>query len=165
MKIAIISDTHDNLANLKKTLSIIVKEDVELLIHCGDIFRPETAKDILKIFSGQTHFVLSKIDEDYFENIEKDYFKSFSKLRIWKKFGEIEVAGKRIAFSHSPKTAFRLSFSQKYDIVFYGHLHKPWETKIKKTRLINPGNVAGLFFRASFAIYDTKTDKLELKIL
>jgi putative phosphoesterase len=179
MKIAVISDSHDNLANLKKALSIIEKEDVELLIHCGDIFEPETAREILKNFSGKVHFVLSGVDEDYFKNIGENYFKNFPHLKIWKKFGEIEIDGKKIAFSHSPKTAFGLAFSQKlaphradkvgsgagYNIIFYGHLHKPWEVKIRKTKLVNPGNIAGLFFRASLAIYDTKTDKLELKIL
>jgi predicted phosphodiesterase len=31
--------------------------------------------------------------------------------------------------------------------------------------LVNPGNLAGMFYKATFAIYETKTDKLELKIL
>lgn len=165
MKVAIISDSHDNLANFKKAISLIKKEKIKFLIHCGDIFEPETVKEVLKDFSGRTHFVLSDVDEDYFENIEKDYFKDFPKIKIWGQVGEIEIEEKKIAFCHSPKTAFKLAFSQKYDIVFYGHLHKPWEARIKKTKLVNPGNIAGLFFRASFAIYDTKSDKLELKIL
>ena len=181
MKIAIISDTHDNLANFKKAISLIKKEKIKILIHCGDIFEPETIKEALKDFSRKAHFVLSDFDEDYFKNLEKDYFKDFPNLKIWREFGEIEIGkktttrpppspssprrGPLIAFCHSPKTAFKLAFSQKYDIVFYGHLHKPWEARIKKTKLVNPGNIAGLFFRASFAIYDTESNELELKIL
>jgi len=165
MKIAIISDSHDNLANFKKVISEIKKEKIKILIHCGDIFEPETIKEALKDFSGKAHIVLSDVDEDYFENLEKNYFKDFSDLKIYHEFGEIEIDKKRIAFCHSPKTAFKLAFSKKYEIVFYGHLHKPWKTRIKKTKLVNPGNIAGLFFRASFAIYDTETNKLELKIL
>lgn len=165
MKIAIVSDTHDNLANFKKAISLIEKEKIKFLIHCGDIFEPETIKEVLKDFSGKAHFVLSEVEEDYFKNLEKDYFKYFPRLKIWQKFGEIKINKKKIAFTHSPKTAMSLALSQKYDIVFYGHLHKPWETKIKKTKLVNPGNIAGLFFRPTFAIYDTKTEKLELKIL
>jgi hypothetical protein len=165
MKIAIISDTHDNLANLKKALSLIEKEGAKSLIHCGDIFEPETAKEILENFFGETHLVLSNVDEDYFREIGENFFKLFPQMKIWRKFGEIEIDKKKIAFSHSPRIAFQLSFSQKYDIVFYGHLHKPWETKIKKTKLVNPGNVAGMFFKPTFAIYDTKTNELELKNL
>ena len=50
MKIAIISDTHDNLANLKKAIDWIKKEKIKIVIHCGDIFKPETIKEILKRF-------------------------------------------------------------------------------------------------------------------
>lgn len=165
MKIAIISDTHDNLANLKKGLAFIKKEKIKVLIHCGDIFKPEMVKEVLKNFSGKAHFVLSKDDEKYFEKAGGRYFGNSPWVKIWKNFGGIKIGKKRIAFTHSPKTAMGLAFFKKYDIVFYGHLHKPWETKIKKIRLVNPGNIAGLFFRPSFAIYDTKTDKSELKIL
>jgi hypothetical protein len=165
MKIAIISDTHDNLANLKKAIAVIKKEKIKFLIHCGDIFKPETVKEVLKDFSGKAHFVLSDVDEEYFEGIEKDYFKNFPKLKIWKEFGKIKVGAKKIAFTHFPKTAMGLAISQKYDIVFYGHLHKPWKAKVKKTKLVNPGNIAGLFFKPTFAIYDSNINKLELKIL
>ena len=165
MKIAIISDTHDNLANFKKAISLIKKEKIKILIHCGDIFEPETIKEALKDFSRKAHFVLSDVDEDYFKNLEKDYFKDFPNLKIWQKFGGIEISKKKIAFTHLPRTVFKLAFSKKYDIIFYGHLHKPWEMKVRGVKLVNPGNLAGIFFRASFAIYDTKSNELELKIL
>ena len=194
MKIAIISDTHDNLANFKKAISLIKKEKIKILIHCGDIFEPETIKEALKDFSWKAHIVLSDVDEDYFKprsenlttppsvrergnvakqvkfllrgkHLEKDYFKDFPNLKIWKKFGEIEISKKKIAFTHLPRTVFKLAFSKKYDIIFYGHLHKPWEMKVRGVKLVNPGNLAGIFFRASFAIYDTKSNELELKIL
>jgi len=67
MKIAIVSDTHDNLANFKKAISLIKKEKIKILIHCGDIFEPETIKEALKDFSGKAHIVLSDVDEDYFK--------------------------------------------------------------------------------------------------
>lgn len=165
MKIAIISDTHDNLANAKKAMNLIKRNKINLLIHCGDIFEPETVKEILKRFSGKSHFILSDTDEPYFENLKSNSFKDFPGLKLWKEIGKVRINGKKIAFCHSHKTALGLAISQKYDIVFYGHLHKPWEVKIKKTKLVNPGNIAGLLFKATFAIYDTKTDKLELKII
>jgi hypothetical protein len=31
--------------------------------------------------------------------------------------------------------------------------------------LLNPGTLAGMFYKASFAIYDTQTGQAELKIL
>jgi len=164
MKIAIIADTHDNVASLKKAVNLIKKEEIKLIIHCGDIFLPDTLKESLKSFQGKTYIIFSKADAD-FSRIPEKSFKSLPRSKVWEEFGEAKLGGKNIAFCHFPEIAGDLAKSQKYDLVFYGHTHKPWEEKIGKTRLVNPGNIAGLFYRATFAVYDTKTDKLELKIL
>jgi len=58
-----------------------------------------------------------------------------------------------------------LSPKGDYDLIFYGHTHRPWTEKYNGLELINPGNLAGQINKASFAIYDTKSNKLELKIL
>ena len=55
--------------------------------------------------------------------------------------------------------------SGRYDYVFYGHNHTPWEEKIGNTVVANPGTLAGMFQKATFAVLDTKNKKLELKIL
>lgn len=164
MKIAVISDTHDNLINLEKTISWLKKGKIKILIHCGDICAPATSKAALKDFIGQIHLIFSNVDEDFFR-ITKLSFKDLPKIKVWGELGEIKINNKKIAFTHFPEFAQGLADTGKYDLVFYGHTHKPWEEKINKTRLINPGNLAGLFYKATFAVYDTQTDKLELKIL
>lgn len=162
MKIAIISDTHDNLPSFKKAVDIITEEKIGVVLHCGDIAKPQTLKEAIGNFKGKIHIVFGNIDEEYSNN---DSFSKIPKVKIHGKIGEIEINDKKIAFLHSPQEAKKLARSQKYDIVFYGHTHKPWEEKIGKTRLVNPGNITGLYFRSTFAIYDTETDKLELKII
>ena len=164
MKIAIISDTHDNLASLKKAISWIKKEKIKILIHCGDIFKPETLKDGLKGYRGKIYIIFSEADAS-FSKIPEDSFNDLSKNKVFEKSGQIKIGGKKIAFCHFPEIAKELTATQKYDLVFYGHTHKPWEEKIGKTRLVNSGNIAGILFKSTFAIYDTETDKLELKIL
>jgi len=170
MRIAIISDSHDNLANLKKVLDWLKKNKIAALIHCGDVFRKETVSFISQNFKGKIYISLADVDDD---------IKRIPRVKIYEKFGELKKDGKKIAFCHFPEKARELANSQKlapyraakggsdagYDLVFYGHLHKPWKTKIRKTILANPGNVAGIFFKPTFAVYDTKTDKLDLKIL
>jgi len=164
MKIAIISDTHDNLVNLKKVASFINKNKIKILIHCGDIFKPETIKEGLKEYDGQIYLIFSRADAS-FSNIPEDAFKNLPRVKADEYFGEIKKDKRKIAFCHFPEIAKELAKSQKYDLVFYGHTHKPWEEKIGKTKLVNPGNLAGIFYMPTFAIYDTKADKLELKIL
>jgi len=164
MKIAIISDTHDNEATFKKAVDLIKKEKIKIILHCGDIFKPETLKEGLKEYQGKIYIIFSEADAS-FSKIPEDSFNDLPKSKVFEKSGQIKIGGKKIAFCHFPEIGRDLAKTQKYDLVFYGHTHKPWEEKTGKTRLVNPGNIAGLFFRPSFAIYDTKTDKLELKIL
>ena len=78
---------------------------------------------------------------------------------------EIELGGKKIFLNHYPDIAKNKAESGKYDLVFYGHTHKPWEEKVGECRLVNPGELSGQRFKPTFAIYDTETDNLELKIL
>ena len=149
MKFAIISDTHDNFANITKALNWIKKEKIELVLHCGDICRQETIDDILKMFEN-VKFVRGNGDYDL-EDIPLEM--------------ELLIDNKKVFFNHYPEAAKKAAKSQEYDLVFYGHTHKPWEEKIGKCRLVNPGELAGQRFKACFAVYDTQTDKLELKIL
>lgn len=155
MKIAIISDTHDNLPNISKAISWMKNNGVEKLIHCGDISMPETLAEIKKQFEGEFLFVFGNMDDGKFP-ADDEHFKDFE---------EIQASGKKIAFTHFPEIARNLAMSGKYNLVFYGHTHKPWEENIGNARVINPGNISGTFYKATFAVYDTETDKLELKIL
>jgi uncharacterized protein len=157
MKIAIISDTHDNLATMKKAAGWMKSEKIKLLIHCGDVSKQEILKESLEGFKGRIFLSKGNCDLGNFEKVPG--------LKFREKFGEIAVAGKKVAFCHFPEIASELAKTGKYDAVFYGHTHKPWIADEGKTIIANPGNLAGVFYRATFAVYDTKTGKLELKIL
>jgi hypothetical protein len=163
MKIAILSDSHDNVPNMEKALKWINKNKIKLLIHCGDLSAPSMLTKVMAPkFKGQMHFVHGNVgDPELLEKVAKEY----KKAAIHGQAGKIVVDKKKIAFTHFPWLGEKLAKSGKYDLVFYGHTHKPWEEKIDGARLINPGTLAGMFYRATFAVYDTKTDKLELKIL
>lgn len=160
MKIAIISDIHDNEVRLSETLKIIKKEDIKVGICCGDIARLETLNKIAKHFKilyvalGNMDHNLKLATELFPENVV------FSE-----KILEISLSGRKIAIAHHDYLAKELSKEGKYDIVFYGHTHTPWEKKVGKTVLLNPGEIAGQFGPASFAIYNLSTMKAQLKLL
>ena len=42
MKIGVLSDTHDNLVNIRKAVEIFSKNGVEAVIHAGDFCSPFT---------------------------------------------------------------------------------------------------------------------------
>jgi putative phosphoesterase len=156
MKIAIISDSHDNLENLKKFFDFAKKEKIEILIHCGDVCNGETLKEIEKNFE-QIYLCLGNAD------IKESLLEEAKKTKIFEKEGKIEIDGLKIGFCHM----FNLKEKnlESFDFYFFGHSHWPFLKKEGDCYLANPGNLAGLFYKATFAILDTKTRKLKLKIL
>lgn len=176
MKIAIISDTHGNVANFRKVVGWLNKENIKLILHCGDIGNPESLKESLSGFDGEFFGILGNMDKDY--KIEIADYQQLPKIRVFEDFAEIEIQQKKIAIIHRPDKTKELAESGKYDLVFYGHTHRPCLSrrrspeateggggKNKECLIINPGELAGQFYKPCFAVYDTGTDNLELKIV
>jgi len=184
MRIAIVSDTHGNVTNFKKVVSWLNKENIQTILHCGDIGDPESLKESLSDFKGKFLGVFGNMDKGF--KILIDEYNKIPKVEVKEDIFEIEIenppspeasAGRRkIAFCHFPDEAKKLAQSGKFDLVFYGHTHRPWDEKIpafakgfgeakNECHMINPGELAGQFYKPTFAIYDTATEKLELKIL
>jgi uncharacterized protein len=163
MKIAIISDTHDNVPNLEKALQWMNVNGIDQIIHCGDLCAPSILESVLAPhFSRPIHMVFGNVED---RDLLPEVVVNFPNVKHYGDIGEVELDGKKIAFVHFPEKAKELARSGRYDIVFYGHTHLPWEEMVGGTKIANPGTLAGLFAKATFAVYDTVTDKLELKIL
>jgi uncharacterized protein len=211
MKLAIISDTHDNLTNIEKFVSWAKENKIETIIHCGDIASGDTVEFLAKQFFGTIHLAYGNMDANYRDDI---YLASdnLNNVKLHGNQGELTISnsksindldpvrhdgrvkpahnalpassvkrsfsgwrsnvdrpgmtGIKIAFCHFPEVAKELAETGKYNLVFYGHTHKPWmETLNNHCQLINPGTLGGVFQKATFASYDTTTNKLELKIL
>lgn len=160
MKVAIISDIHNNIVNLKKVLNYCEKEKIETIICCGDLASIATLDFLNDNFEGIIHYVFGNMDDDYLHNYE--FTEKYKNTNIYKNFGETEIAGKKIAFVHFPDIAQKLCATQKYNFVFYGHTHKPWKEINKKCITLNPGNVAGEIYFPTFAVWETDNDKFTL---
>lgn len=165
MLIAIISDTHGNSATFAKFAAWAKQNNIQEIIHCGDIGWADFAKEMsLALPQIKLHLVIGNMDTDgdSIGNLAKN--KELANLIFYGQTGQVEIGGKKIAFTHFPEKAKELAQTNHFNLVFYGHTHKPWEEKINGCRLINPGNLSGEIFRSSFAVYDTATDLLQLKI-
>ena len=175
MKLAIISDTHDNLAILEKAVNWMKENNIEEIIHCGDICSPDTLQWLAKNFAcvkprgdraplrGKIHVVFGNADNNQ-DAIRKTANEN-PNIILYDQSGEIKIGNIKISFCHFPKLARELASTGRYNFVFYGHTHQPWEEELNGCRLINPGNLSNMLYKASFAVYDTKTEKLELKII
>lgn len=161
MVIAIISDIHDNLANLTKCLNWCQDEGIKKIISCGDTTNLLTIKNLAK-FNGEIFLV--KGNGELYE--EKQLLR-YQNIKYYGTSGLIELDGLKIGLVHEPTRIDALLKSTEVapHYIFYGHTHKPWLEKRGATSVINPGNLAGVWHQATFATLDTKTKKLELKIL
>jgi len=163
MKIAIISDTHDNIPNIEKFLSWAKENKIEKIIHCGDIAAPAMIAQLFGPTEIEFHCVFGNVAD---REVLPKMCEKFLNCHLHGDRGEVTIEGIRIAFCHQPETAKELGESGKYHLVFFGHTHKPsMETLPNKCQLINPGTLGGLFQKATFAVFDTTSKNLELKVL
>lgn len=160
MKIVIISDIHDNLENLKISLTWINKNNIKELVCCGDVTNNETLKFLANNFLGNIYLVKGNI---YLFD-EKDIL-NFKNVKYFGKIGRFEIDEKVIGLCHEPFLRDAVLNLGKCDIIFYGHTHKPWEEECQGVRTINPGTLGGVFLKGTFAVWDTGSGEMELKVL
>lgn len=170
MILAIISDLHDNLANLEKCLDWCKENKIEKIICLGDVTNSETINYLSINFEGEIFLVRGNIE--LYEEAELSAHKNINyggEIKI------IKIAGLNIGLCHKPEKIKKIlaeakennlkAENKKLDFIFYGHTHKPWLEKDGATIIVNPGNLSGTFHEATFAYLDTASRKLELKVL
>jgi uncharacterized protein len=156
MKIGIISDTHDNVENVKKAVSEFIKQRVSFIIHCGDIIAPKT----VTFFVGlHVKFVKGNCDGDI--DLIKQRCAELKHEYLGVK-GELDIEGKKIGIYHGQDINYlegMINFGA-YDYVLTGHTHAKRDENIGKTRVINPG---GHYYGSenTIAILDTASDEVK----
>lgn len=161
MKIAIISDSHDHLDKLETFLNYLKENEIEKIIHLGDVCKKEYLETLSHNFSGEIFLVRGNADLYDIKEI-----KHLANLNYCGNLGEITIDKVKIAFVHEPEKIKRLITNyQSFDFIFHGHTHKPWLKKDKNTIIANPGNLSGIGYAPTFAILETSKSNLELKLL
>lgn len=163
MLLGIISDSHDNIENISKTLEWFKKQGIKTLLHCGDLCAPSILVNVLaEKFPGTIHIVFGNVDGDRFLMQKYVSEKALNNVLLHGELAEIEIDGKKIAMNHFPAIAKNLAASGNYDLVCYGHDHTQAEEKVGNTVMLNPGTLGGIFAPATFATYDTATEETKL---
>jgi putative phosphoesterase len=135
VRVGVVSDTHGHVPYATEAVSVLRREKVDVVLHCGDIGTP----DIVWLFTDwPTHFVFGNCD--YEESLLRGAIRDAG-LVCHERFGDIELAGRRIALIHSDDgRLFRQVISSgEYDLVCYGHTHIAKLEQAGKTLVLNPG--------------------------
>ena len=163
MKIGLISDTHDNIQNIQKAISLFNDKHVSFVIHAGDIVSPEA----VEAFTGVKLIAVLGNNDLEVDGLTNAFDRIGGQLKG--EFHELVQDDLIFAIYHgtNPRRKESLIQSGKYDVVVYGHTHRIQNKKIGKTLVVNPGTAKGWFFgyRATAAVFDTKTKESEFLYL
>ena len=160
MKIGIISDSHDAHENILKAIAIFNAEQVDYVLHAGDIVSPFSAGAFANLEKAKFIYVFGNCDGEKFL-LPKTITDFGGEVHEYAYKGQID--GKKIFMTHVPSTLDEVVGSGEYDLVIYGHTHKQDIRKIGKTLVINPGESTDwLTGKSSVVILDLKDMKQEL---
>jgi hypothetical protein len=159
MKIAIISDIHDNVWNLKNTLARLQEADIMLCL--GDLCAPFIVNLLAKGFPDRPiHIIFGNNDGDHFRILAKAL--SFPNVQVHGEIFQSEIDGRRFFANHFNYITLPIAQSGQFDVVCFGHNHRYQVERFGKTLAINPGTLMGFDgdnpISASFVIYDTRTE-------
>jgi len=166
MRIAVISDIHDNVWKLEAALITIQKQKPEALICCGDLCSPFIIGLLKEGFPQPLHIVFGNNDADLYRITQQavpdqvmfygefaEFMVENERLRARQEFIDREtkvdrffdpaIQGKRIAVNHFNYLARPIAASGKYDVVFYGHNHQYRHERLGQIDIINPGAIMG----------------------
>ncbi|MEJ2253000.1 MAG: metallophosphoesterase [Nitrospirota bacterium] len=154
--IGIISDTHDDMAQIARVVELFNQRGVSHVLHAGDLVSPftfEVLGGLRASFSG----IYGNNDGDRILLKEK----SGGSLHIQPLM--LTAGEKKFAIVHEPLAVDALALSGLYDVVVYGHTHTPDVRKVKETVVINPGKVARLHKgKSTAALLETGTMAVEI---
>jgi putative phosphoesterase len=166
MRIAVISDIHDNVWNLEIALRSL--SNAGAMICCGDLCSPFIVHQLGRGFSNPIHIVFGNNDADLFRitSIGARY----PHVHLHGELFRAELGGRQVAAQHFDSIARPIAAAGEFDVVCYGHNHIYDVRRIGRTLAINPGSILGAQFGAdgsrmdvapSFVIYDSAHDTVE----
>lgn len=155
MLVAVMSDSHDNIANMRKAVTKIREAGCDMIIHCGDFVAPFMLAE-LETAQIPVHGVFGNNDGDRFL-LTKHALTVHRHITLHGDFGRVDAEGRGIAFVHDGVFADDLGAGGRYDIVCFGHYHVYMQKKIGNTLVLNPGEVLGKDGNPGFCVVNTAT--------
>src|ERR1700742_4326967 len=119
MLLALLSDTHDHVANTFAALSLLAPYKPDVYLHAGDIVSP----DMLRHFAGVPfHFVFG--NNEYDLAAIRSRTKAFE-LQCHGYLAELTFNNKRIALLHGHDSDLmqKMLLSDSFDYLVHGHTH------------------------------------------
>ena len=137
MQLGVMSDSHDNVPNIKRAVEVFNDIGVDLVVHAGDFIAPFTI-DPLANLNCRVVGVFGNNDGERVVLAKK-----FEQIgEVHPNLASTSLGDVTIAVMHYPELAIPIAKSGEYDIVVYGHTHKI-DIQKEQSLLLNPGETGG----------------------
>ena len=159
MFVGVVSDTHNKIENVQTIINIFNQENVDVVIHTGDISKPET----LRMFSGLDCPLMGVFgNNDRVESGLKEVCNQYDFNFKEPPFSLI-LKDRKIVIFHEPEIIQDyLRDHSDVELVIHGHTHRYREENLNNVMFFNPGESAG-FFKGKNAIGIINLDNLYIR--
>lgn len=139
MRVGVVSDTHDNLPNVRRIVEIFAAARVERIVHTGDITRART----LELFAELTAPLFGVFGNNDVERPALETAASASGFTLADPPLRLHWAGREIVVVHDPRdlAPAELGFGR---VALHGHTHRPALERPDGGLVFNPGECAGM---------------------
>ncbi len=152
MRAGVISDTHDNEASAREALALFSRERVDVIFHLGDVTLPR----IIAPFRGNGVPLIAvygnnDVDKEGLQRASGDAFSREPRVA--------EVGPWKVLMCHAfSSLQGEIAAGGKFDLVLFGHTHRPSTMRFGRTLVVNPGEACGLMSdRCTGAVVDLAT--------
>jgi putative phosphoesterase len=159
MQVAIMSDSHDHIWNLRKALEIVRDRQAGLLIHCGDFIAPFMLKELDQA-GIPVHGVFGNNDGDQY-TLTRMSFSVLNNITLHGLSGQVDAQGFKIGFTHYEEMGRGLVAAGDCQMVCFGHSHVHEIRQAGGVPLVNPGEIMGKEGAPGFCFVDTATAIIE----
>lgn len=159
MILAVMSDSHDNIWNMRKALGLLTERGAEMIVHCGDFVAPFMLREMAQA-GLPVHGVFGNNDGDR-HLLTRLSLTELTGVTLYDPFGELDVNGFTVGFSHYEAMARGLAASGRFNLCCYGHSHGHAEDRQGGVMLLNPGEIMGKDGSPGFCLVDTSTGGIE----
>lgn len=138
MRIGVVSDTHNHLANVRRIVELFNEAGVARVVHTGDITQAKT----LEVFAGLEAPLFGVFGNN---DQERDALTAAARrfdMTLVDPPLELDWAGRRIVVVHDP-LELHAALADHHALALHGHNHDHVEERRDGTLVFNPGECAG----------------------
>lgn len=137
MKIALLSDTHDNTPAIVWIIEYLNENNIEIVLHAGDLINPGVVLRFNKYYKGHLHYVFGNNDGERAGLMQRTA--GFNNVTCHGDTLRMELGGRTLFMHHFSEMSEEIAKSGTYDVCVGGHDHQ-YRVVEGPSLFINPGN-------------------------